>query len=95
MAKARKVAAAREGAWHFDHQRKNHPDVMIQLAVHDAQCKSSDHAPMGRCPAVAHPDDVDAVWEGRRRMAAARQAAGRPLDEGDLDALARPLPGGQ
>lgn len=41
------------------------------------------------CTCTPDPDDLDAVWAGRARMAHARQAAGVPLDDIDRQAITR------
>jgi hypothetical protein len=87
---ARKPPASREGAWQFDYRRKNHPDVMAQLAAHERDCRNSDHASTGTCTAPIDPAVAADIRAGRRRMAAARQADGRPLDDIDLEVLADP-----
>lgn len=57
-----------------DPSRRAHPDVI-------AADRARRHPGTG--------GDRDAVWAGRARMAAARRAAGQPLDTTDLQALAR------
>lgn len=57
-----------------DQSRRAHPDVI-----------ADDRARQRR--GVPDPADHTAVWAGRARMAAARQAAGQPLDHIDRQAL--------
>jgi len=48
-------------------------------------------APAVPCTCTPSPAELAEAWEGRRRMARARQVAGVALDALDVEALARPV----
>ncbi len=78
-----------------EHERltRAHPDVIAVTRAHQRRkrgtCASDDRMTDLPCDCRADPDDLAAVWAGRARMAAARRAAGQPLDTVDHLALTR------
>lgn len=63
-------------------------EAICAARAHEQQCGGA-HKDGAPCTAVPTPEDVDAVWAGRARMAAARRAAGLLLNSTDREALAR------
>jgi hypothetical protein len=85
------IARARAEGWEPpDLSRLFHPDTIAATRAHQRHCGGRAHPPGEPCP--ARPDRADRadIWAGRARMAAARRAAGQPLDDLDHQALARP-----
>jgi len=75
-----------------------HPETIARHRAHDrrdpgtcAKETAGSTAERRRVACSCQPDPVDleAIWAGRARMAAARRTAGRPLDAVDRQALAR------
>lgn len=68
-----------------------HPETLATTRAHDRRqpgtCAADDRQTPRPCDCRPDPDDLAAVWAGRRRMATARQAAGQPLDATDHQAL--------
>jgi hypothetical protein len=84
------IARARAQGWApVALSRLFHPDTIAATRAHQRHCGSRTHPVGETCPARPEPDDIAAVWAGRARMAAARRAAGQPLDDLDRQALAR------
>lgn len=71
-----------------DLTRLFHPDTIATARAHDHHC-TGRHRKDEACPAKADPEDLDAIWAGRARMALARHAAGQPLSMLDLEAIRR------
>lgn len=67
---------------------RTHPDTIARARAHDRTCPAR-HPESEACPAQVDAEDLAELWDGRARMAAARGAAGVPLDDIDLEALAR------
>lgn len=69
------------------------PDVIARRRQHARRdrrpCPADDRTttPRPACECTPPAEDLAAVWAGRRRMAAAREAAGKPLDDVDRAAL--------
>jgi hypothetical protein len=84
------IAQARAEGWApADLSRLFHPHTIAATRAHQHHCGTRTH-PLGEtCPARPDPADVAEVWTGRARMAAARRAAGQPLDDLDRQALTR------
>lgn len=78
------------GTWPqpLDVAGRSHPDTIAGARAHDRTCSGS-HPEGEACPAPVDAEDLADMWVGRARMAAARRAAGVPLDDIDLEALAR------
>lgn len=71
-----------------------HPASIATARAHQRAAAVDCPAKTDRAePCICRPDpgDLAEVWAGRARMARARQAAGRPLDDVDREALARQL----
>jgi hypothetical protein len=84
------VAHARADGWEpADLSRLFHPETIAATRAHRRDCGGRTHPPGDECPARPDPDEVAGIWAGRARMAAARRAAGVPLDDIDSQALAR------
>jgi hypothetical protein len=85
------IARARaDGTWERpDLSRLFHPDTIAATRAHQRHCGGRTHPLGDQCPSRPHPADLAAIWDGRARMAAARRAAGQPLDPIDVEALAR------
>lgn len=88
-AKAPRATARAE----VDSAARSHPDVIARDRAHahrpTGACASADTQTNPRPPCDCDPPDRAACWAGRARMAAARAAAGQPLDAIDEEALAR------
>jgi hypothetical protein len=84
------TAQARAEGWQPpDLSRLFHPDTVAATRAHQRNCGGRTHLAGETCPAQPDPDDVAGIWAGWARMAAARRAAGVPLDDLDRQALAR------
>lgn len=72
-----------------DHRAQFHPDNIARDRAHanTPSCPANDRNQPEPCTCQPDPDDLAAVWAGRARMAAARKAAGKPLDDIDRQAL--------
>lgn len=77
----------------YDLTRRAHPEEIARSRAHASRerrtvhrCASADGAPCDCPPGLG---DLADVWRGRARMAAARRAAGQPLDPTDHEALRR------
>jgi hypothetical protein len=67
-----------------------HPDVVARSRAHERHCRDeAAHKGDEPCPAEADPDDLEAIWAGRARMAWARVAAGVAVDRIDQEAIER------
>ena len=88
------IAQARADGWQpADLSRLFHPETIAATHAHRRDCGGRTHPPHDECPARPDPDELADIWAGRARMAAARRAAGQPLDDIDRQALARHNPG--
>jgi len=88
------IARSRAEGWEpADLSRLFHPDTIAATRAHQRQCGARAHAAGEACPARPDPEQLAGIWAGRARLAAARQAAGQPLDDADRQALARHDPG--
>lgn len=69
-----------------------HPETIAVTRAHSRRkpgtCSSDDPKLAVGCDCRADPVDLREVWAGRARMAAARAAAGKPLDAVDREAMA-------
>jgi hypothetical protein len=74
------------GLW-FDPERI--PQVHAHTHRHRGVC-ANDTDRIAPCDCVSAPVVLAAVWAGRARVAAARAAAGQPLDDTDPTALTPP-----
>jgi hypothetical protein len=84
------IAQARAEGWEpADRSRLFHPETIAATHAHRRDCDGRTHAAGEACPARPDPDELAGIWAGRARMAAARLAAGQPLDDIDRQALAR------
>ena len=84
------VAQARADGWERpDLSRLFHPETIAATHAHRRDCGGRTHTPGEECPCRPGPADVAEIWAGRARMADARRAADRPLDDLDRQALAR------
>jgi hypothetical protein len=84
------IAQARAHGWEpADLSRLFHPETIAATQAHRRHCGGRHHPPGDECPARPNPEELADIWAGRARMAAARLAAGRPLDDIDRQALAR------
>jgi hypothetical protein len=84
------IARARAEGWEPpDLSRLFHPETIAASRAHQRHCGGRAHQPGDACSARPDSADVAEVWAGRARMAAARRAAGQPLDHVDHQALAR------
>jgi hypothetical protein len=82
--------ALADGTWQpVDLSRLFHPETIAATRAHQRHCGGRTHPHGEVCPARPDPEDLAAIWAGRARMAAARRAAGRPLDDLDRQALVR------
>jgi hypothetical protein len=82
------IAQARADGWEpADLSRLFHPETIAATHAHRRDCGGGTHPAGEECPAQPDPADVADIWAGRARMAAARLAAGRPLDDLDRQAL--------
>lgn len=67
-----------------------HPDVVARSRAHDRQCSGeATHKGVEPCFAEVDPDDLEAIWAGRARMAWARVGAGVAVDRIDQEAIGR------
>jgi hypothetical protein len=76
----------------FDYAASVHPDAIARRRAHDRTptCPARGKAgTVADCTCHPDPDDLNEVWAGRARMAAARGDAGQPLDDIDRQALRR------
>jgi hypothetical protein len=84
------IAQARANGWERpDLSLLFHPETVAATHAHRRDCGGRTHPPGEECPARPDPADVADTWAGRARMAAARLAAGRLLDDLDRQALTR------
>jgi hypothetical protein len=84
------IAQHRAEGWEpVDLSRLFHPDTIAATRAHQHHCGTRAHPTGETCPAQPDPADVAGIWAGRARMAAARRAAGVPLDDLDRQALVR------
>jgi hypothetical protein len=70
-----------------------HPERIARARAHSARHRgacANDRDRAEPCDCAPFPAGLAALWAGRARMAAARAAAGRPLDDLDREALAEP-----
>ena len=69
-----------------------HPERTAQAHAHEARHRgtcAADNDPTLLCDCTPYPDALAAAWAGLTRMAAARRAAGQPLNDLDRQALDR------
>jgi hypothetical protein len=73
----------------LDRQAPLHPRAIATTRAHrrTPTCPARGNKAPGPCTCTPDPDDLAEVWAGRARMARARQAAGRPLNRLDREAL--------
>jgi hypothetical protein len=84
------VTRSRAEGWEpADLSRLFHPETIAATRVHERGCGGHAHGVGEACPACPDPEELAGIWAGRARMAAARRAAGQPLDDIDRQALAR------
>jgi len=71
-----------------------HPDTIARSRAHTETptCPANDPKEPEPCTCQPDPADLTSVWHGRYRMARARRAAGQPLDDLDIEAIARHEP---
>jgi hypothetical protein len=87
---ARTAANQPSQARPVDLGRLFHPEAIARTRAHQRRHPGACAADRDRtagCDCLPHPADLAAVWAGRARMAAARAAAGQPLDDLDRQAL--------
>lgn len=75
-----------------DTSQRSHPYNIARDRAHTAglqPCPARKDAANAACTCQPGDADLEAVWRGRARMAAARQAAGTMLDAIDRQALDR------
>lgn len=80
---------------HVDMAALFHPETIARTRAHADpdtrtlhRCATRDD-PDAACDCPPHLGQLDNVWAGRARMAAARRDAGMPLDQADRHALTR------
>jgi hypothetical protein len=71
-----------------DRARLFHPDTIAAARAHHRDCRGP-HRTGEPCPAQPGPVELAEIRAGRARTAAARRAAGVPLDALDVEALGR------
>jgi len=81
------------GTWPqpVDTSRLFHPETIARNRAHGRDCGGRHH-PGEDCPAVVDPAELEAIWEGRARMAEVRARTTGQIDAIDLEALTRPDP---
>lgn len=81
------------GTWPapVDLARLFHPETIARNRAHNRTCQGR-HKGGEDCPAAVDPDELDAIWEGRARMAEVRARVTGDIDAIDLEALTRPDP---
>lgn len=85
-----------EGTWPepVDEARLFHPETIAKARAHARGC-GGRHPEGEACPAEVDPDDLEAIWQGRARMAEVRARTTGQLDAIDREALARGDSGGR